>query len=678
MGPTITLEGIDNAIAQLNYRSAASIKYRVLQAVRSYYVSADSVSGLGEIDTDELIKQVWDTGDDPDLIRSKRRNLNSVKSTINTDLDKLTEKDLNPEGITIGPSNTFTMSDAARDKLLSSFTDAVRGSEGITLDRVTDVLSVINDFLSSMDNLSDESGFDLDRIRKILEGLTREMDRDDQEPPPEDSEEEVVEEEIIDEEIEDADPLDEDEELEIIEEEIDEFDEDVEIVDEDEEDFEDMEVLDEDEDDFEDVEVLDEDEDDFEDVEVLDEDEDDFEDVEVLDEDEDDFEDVEVLDEDEDDFEDVEVLDEDEDDFEDVEVLDEDEDDFEDVEVLDEDEDDFEDVEVLDEDEDDFEDVEVLDEDEDDFEDVEVLDEDDEDVELLDEDELEDVEVLEDDEIEDVDDSVLAEDFDEYLGSLERQYNEYLLIPGGSFTVGAARPDRNELPERIVTLSDFYMGKYPVTNALFEVFVQKTGYVTTAEILGYGTVYQGRYRKVVDKKTGLVQSVWNSTSTEKSVQGACWYQPTGPGSTLHTRKHHPVVQVSFKDAASFAAWVGKRLPTEFEWESGARTQSGNIFPWGNKFETTACNIESSAVADTTPVDNNPGSMNEYGILDTLGNIFEWTGDEDYPPFSPDRKTKYRIAKGGSWNSSNDIRLSSRFFFKTDFTSNLIGFRCVIE
>jgi formylglycine-generating enzyme required for sulfatase activity len=124
------------------------------------------------------------------------------------------------------------------------------------------------------------------------------------------------------------------------------------------------------------------------------------------------------------------------------------------------------------------------------------------------------------------------------------------------------------------------MGKFPVTNALFEVFVENTGYVTTAEKAGFGTVYHGRLCKEVDNKTGAVRFRCNGTVQSKTVEGAFWYQPFGPGSTLHLKRTHPVVQVSLADATAFAAWTGKRLPSEDEWEAAARTEMGYVYPWG--------------------------------------------------------------------------------------------------
>jgi len=273
---------------------------------------------------------------------------------------------------------------------------------------------------------------------------------------------------------------------------------------------------------------------------------------------------------------------------------------------------------------------------------------------------------------------VLAEQFSSYLGAMDRYYNQYILVPAGDFIIGSKEPEGDERQEDKIFLQDFYISKYPITNALFEVFIERTGYQTTAEKLGYGTVFQGRFLKIPDNRAGFDKSVWNATCGRKIVKGACWYQPFGPGSTLNKKRNHPVVQVSYIDASAFAAWTGKRLPTESEWEAAARTQAGLLFPWGNEWREEVCNTEECSIADTTPVDQYNGSTNDYGVADSLGNVLEWTADECVSLYSNNRDITYRIAKGGSWISDSTVRLFSRFRFEPKFASNILGFRCIAD
>jgi formylglycine-generating enzyme required for sulfatase activity len=259
---------------------------------------------------------------------------------------------------------------------------------------------------------------------------------------------------------------------------------------------------------------------------------------------------------------------------------------------------------------------------------------------------------------------------------MDRYYNHYILIDGGQYLIGSRHPKKGEELEKMIILEPFYFGRFPVTNGLFEIFVEKTGYKTTAEKVGYGTVYYGRFEKRKDDQTGLLTSRWNSSLYCSEVKGACWYRPSGPESTLHNKRDHPVVQISLEDASAFAAWTGKRLPTESEWEAASRTAKGWTFPWGHEWINDAGNIEDSGIADTTPVDKYAEFENDFGIVDVLGNVLEWTDNGFETTSQENNASNYRIAKGGSWVSGNDIRLFSRFKLKPDSHSNILGFRCV--
>ena len=827
----ISLVGIEQAVEGLGYRNDKSPKSRLINTIRKRYLESGTVDAIGAIDTDALIDSMWDLGGDEKAIRSKRKNLNSIKSSVNADLNEAWELGQNPEGITIGPVNTFIMSDAAKDRILSSFSGTVNLEGGNSLDRVAEALKIVSEYLSNLPGgLEDDK---LSNLKSLVEGLAEKFGGDThpgefeltavQADTEAIDEEEIIEEDLLDEvemdeddsfdetdaaellnedeisgEMEDVEQLLEDEtEIEEIIEDSDEetpFDDDTElddIVEEDPDDYEeiledDTEIVEIDESELVDVETgideIDDDEaahseeidpDEMEIVEVADE-EDAFEETEEVDlADEEElpeeaigdtevFEDEVTLEEiDEPEADDIEpeveeideIVPEAEDDIEimeESEITDDETDDSdgldteetEIVELADEDDglEETEEVEFADEEElseVETEDVEEFEEEVDPEEvedevDLEEIDEaepddidaeeDDDVVEVMDEadvSELEEADILEDEDVlEEVDDAespdyeevaesgdeqmqndlglpldqladdefkpdedqkrLLAERFDGYLGAMERFYNQYIIIKKGTYTIGADDPDNDVMKEREISLPDFYMGKYPVTNALFEVFVERTGYKTTAEKLGFGYVYQGRFQKTVDPVTGLSRSTWNPTYTRKKVDGATWYQPSGPGSTLHQKRNHPVVQVSIRDARTFSAWTGKRLPTEIEWEAAARTLSGFIFPWGNEWKEGCCNLEKSGLSDTSPVDAHPQGSNEAGIADLLGNVLEWTADECEPKYALENPARFFIVKGGSWVSGDRTPLHTRNRFEIDFTANILGFRCLAD
>lgn len=266
----------------------------------------------------------------------------------------------------------------------------------------------------------------------------------------------------------------------------------------------------------------------------------------------------------------------------------------------------------------------------------------------------------------------LSEEFDRYLSIRDRFYNAHILIKGGDYLVGGAHLAKSELEEQIVTLQDFYISKFPVTNALFEIFVEQTGYITTAEKYGFGLVYFPRMQRSRDPVTGVERFSLHNQAYSKKVPGACWHRPFGPGSSLHLKRTHPVVQVSVEDARAFAVWTGKRLPTEIEWEAAARTMQGLRYPWGNQWQDDACNIEKSLHGDTSPVDKYAKFANSTEVADMLGNVLEWTCDT-----IGDRETADTyIAKGASWISHGEISLTDRHYIEMNAPSNILGFRCV--
>ena len=552
---SITLSGITEVLNNLNYRSG-SVKDKAIRAISAYYVSEDSIQELSSIDGDSIIRRIWDVGDDPSKIKSKRRNFSSLKSSINADLKKLSANGLNSEDITLTESNVFDMTEDAKSSLLQSFRDAVK-TDKFDLTKAADALNAVAEFLDKTQSpdVENESTDIIEKIKKVLDQLGAGI-FDDHEEAGSDGDG-VLEDGV----------------------EIQEIDDDVEI-----EEVEDIE-LDEDED-LEEVEEIDED------MEI--------EDVEL--------DDDESLDE----IEDIEL--EKDQELEEVDLGED-----EDLEELDE----------LDEEE-----LRVLEE----FRNAREL----------------------------------AEQFDDFLGEREKKFNAYIIIPAGTYTIGTEKSLKSSLALQPFDMPKVYMGKYPVTNALFEIFIEQTGYVTTAEKKGVGTVYHSRFKRQGGKVT------WSKQAGSSIVKGACWYQPLGPGSTLYGKRNHPVVQISVDDAFAYAAWIGRRLPTEAEWEAAARTDMALKYPWGNQFDPGALNIETSGLADTSPVDDYDHAANVFGMTDMLGNVMEWTADTQPPPFTGRKAQFFNVAKGGAWNAKDSVTISSRGLFPSDTTANIIGFRCISE
>ncbi len=625
---SISLEGIDQAISNLKYKGG-SIKHKAVMAIRSFYVSEESIKKLNSIDMDLLIQSIWDVGDDLSKIKAKRRNFSSIKSSINADLEDLSKKALNPESIMISDSNIFDMTEEAKSNLLSSFTDAVKTGD-FDLGQATDLLNAVADFLDHIPNEKKGPGSQniVSQIKKILNKITEDfLSEEDPEAAPGlnghqagdfDEGEGEGEGEGIKADIEEIEEIEADEDIEEIE-----LDEEIEEIE-----------LDEDQE----IEEVEEEEDPIEDAEEI---------VDTI-------EDTEEI-----------LLDEDET-LEEVEEIEENiEENIEETAL----EESIEEVPL----EEDVEEIE-LDEDEE----IEALDQEEqiEEIELDEDQELEEIDELDENELKALEEyrkkKELAEHFDEVLGDREKKFNKYTTVPEGKYTVGTKKSIKSSLELQEFDMPKVYIGIYPVTNSLFEIFIEQTGYATTAEQKGFGRVYHSRFKK------NAKGSTWKNSAGSEDIKGACWYQPLGPDSTLHGKRNHPVVQVSVNDAVAFASWIGRRIPTEAEWESAARTDLGYVYPWGDEFNIQAFNIEQSGFSDTCAVDEYDSFANEFKIIDMLGNVMEWTSDMETSPFPSQKNKTYCIAKGGAWNSKKDVTISSRGLFKAGFSSNTIGFRCISE
>jgi len=263
------------------------------------------------------------------------------------------------------------------------------------------------------------------------------------------------------------------------------------------------------------------------------------------------------------------------------------------------------------------------------------------------------------------------------------------------------------------------MDAHPVTNAEFRRFVKATGHVTVAErppdpgdypdadpaLLVPGSLVFRRTRGPVDLRDWRNWWAW--------VPGACWRHPEGPGSTLHGRDRHPVVQVAHADAAAYAAWAGKALPSEAEWEYAARGGlEGAVFTWGDEFapkrrmmantwqgEFPWQNLLLDRYEGTSPVGTFP--PNGYGLHDMAGNVWEWTTDY-FAPSHPDEAARpccvprnpqvtspglqeripRRVIKGGSHLCAPSYclryRPAARQGEAVDTATGHIGFRCILR
>ncbi len=272
------------------------------------------------------------------------------------------------------------------------------------------------------------------------------------------------------------------------------------------------------------------------------------------------------------------------------------------------------------------------------------------------------------------------------------------LIAGGSFRMGSdadeGEPSDGEGPSRLVTLSPFWIDAMAVSNAQFARFVEATGYETAAERAGWSFVFAGLLPDNFPPTRGVAEPPW-----WREVRGANWRAPEGQGSSFDGRLDHPVLHVSWHDAAAYCAWAGKRLPSEAEWECAARGGlDGERYPWGDELTPGGrhrCNIwhgqfprqntNEDGFDGTAPVD--AFEPNGYGVFNSSGNAWEWCADWFSPQHSGESLTNptgpkagtQRVIRGGSYLCHESYcfryRVAARSSNTPASTTGHMGFRC---
>jgi formylglycine-generating enzyme required for sulfatase activity len=303
-------------------------------------------------------------------------------------------------------------------------------------------------------------------------------------------------------------------------------------------------------------------------------------------------------------------------------------------------------------------------------------------------------------------------------------------IPGGEFSMGSSGPTSglcgaegetpDALPVHRVYVDGFRMDRTDVTNAQFAAFVQATRYVTVAEQKPSPAEFPGVpliqlvAGSLVFTPSPRPVSLDNPAEWWRFQKGADWRHPEGPGSTIVGKEKYPVVQIAFADAAAYAKWAGKRLPTEAEWEFAARGGlTGKTFAWGDAFRPDGKWMANTwqgtfpvhdagedGFAGLAPVAQFPA--NGYGLYDMSGNVWQWCADwyaadyyhqlaqeggvvrnpqgpaSSFDPMEPG--VPKRIQRGGSFLCTSEYctryQVGARGKGEPSSSANHVGFRCV--
>ena len=305
-------------------------------------------------------------------------------------------------------------------------------------------------------------------------------------------------------------------------------------------------------------------------------------------------------------------------------------------------------------------------------------------------------------------------------------HSDMVLIPGGTFRMGSDNHYPEEAPVHLVTVGAFWMDRYPVTNRQFKEFVTATGHVTFAEIPPDPKDYPGALPRMLRAGSPVFSlpdhpvDLRNFANWWRFTFGANWRRPYGKGSSIRGLDDHPVVHIAYSDAPAYAAWAGKALPTEAEWEFAARGGlDGAEYAWGDEFtpggkhmantwhgEFPHRKINTDGFERTSPVGAFP--PNGYGLHDMIGNVWEWTTDwyspkheadapkaccipenprgarenASYDPCLSNIRIPRKVIKGGSHlfapSYCRRYRPAARHAEPIDTSTSHVGFRCIVR
>lgn len=256
------------------------------------------------------------------------------------------------------------------------------------------------------------------------------------------------------------------------------------------------------------------------------------------------------------------------------------------------------------------------------------------------------------------------------VGTEAASIDGMVYIPAGNFNMGNNHTTVDDDPLHGVYLDGYYIDKFEVTNAQYAKFMNEA---MSVEYIQY---HSG---DVTRRDIELMDL------TDAQIRWAGDHFVAQPG-----KEDYPAIEITWYGAAAYAAFNGKRLPTEAEWEKAARGTDGRRYPWGNDPPTDQhCNFDSETSANTPVGFYSPLGDSPYGVSDMAGNVAEWCADyydRDYYNSASARRNPqgpsegfYRIIRGGAWYlGANFIQTFHRFRDRPDHKCSPYGFRCALS
>ncbi|MCF6256776.1 MAG: formylglycine-generating enzyme family protein [Gammaproteobacteria bacterium] len=276
------------------------------------------------------------------------------------------------------------------------------------------------------------------------------------------------------------------------------------------------------------------------------------------------------------------------------------------------------------------------------------------------------------------------------------------LVPAGSFLMGSDKVDTSgkqqeyglvkplfldEHPAHRVELPAYYIDRYEVSNAQYKKFVRETGRADSFPWTqnGFNLVESRLLASDLETLRWIATEYFKFDIDTRTASKKQLLRLMREDQAMKDRL--PVTSVSWYDASAYCQWMGKRLPSEAEWEKAARGEDGREFPWGNEWDTGQTNVGDDADWEEgiAPVGSYESNQSPYGVYDMAGNVWEWTADW-YKPYANSEYTSkdfgetQKVIRGGGGGVGH---YSLSFFFRSAMRGNAlpsaqsgdVGFRC---